>query len=449
MLNLFKTFHLGRMGILFTSFIFFGSLLNSCRKTMSYHNTQDQTYNRSVKGYFEPGEITQWNNWYISAVKNAPALLFAKAEQKIIKGRYYMRIPLENTSGMLYFTKTTSLQSIFIRQNFKGHNIKNSLRNLEFIDINRLQFRVVTFKNSKPDSVYDAVINKSANQQTLNGLSKQTNGTFWFDLGCILSFGIPIWDDNGDRVCMGLNLWDWVANLFDGGGGSSSGEGSSNFGAVWAGPGPDPGIGVGTGIVEGSGGSGFGGAVWGPYVPVFAGDPTELQDSWEAIDSDFYMETGGDDDPGNSNVSGPIGSIPHSIQLNNGSVVQVDFGTTDDGDNADHQVSQRLIDGLIAALNVASQSGIISKIYIKATTNGSHSNPNSNHYRGTAVDISRINNVPMILSGPNTIVTALQNALDQVPYRRENFGPAFKHKFGVPYTIDGHKDHIHFSVDGY
>ncbi len=36
-----------------------------------------------------------------------------------------------------------------------------------------------------------------------------------------------------------------------------------------------------------------------------------------------------------------------------------------------------------------------------------------------------------------------------LPYIRENFGPAMKHKSGVDYSISDHFDHVHFSVDGF
>jgi hypothetical protein len=78
---------------------------------------------------------------------------------------------------------------------------------------------------------------------------------------------------------------------------------------------------------------------------------------------------------------------------------------------------------------------------------------NSNHTRGTAVDISRINGQKMFLIGPNDQIKKLQEAMDDFPNVRENFGPHFKHKYSAEtdswnynYPIGGHKDHIHFSV---
>lgn len=144
----------------------------------------------------------------------------------------------------------------------------------------------------------------------------------------------------------------------------------------------------------------------------------------------------------------PVAHIPTTITLTNGQTVSVLFGTTSDGQSADQEVSSRLIATLTQALNIASQTVTITSIYIKASTNGAHSSPNSNHYKGLALDISRINGVAMSQSGNTAFIQALQNAFDQSANIRENFGPYFKHKFGQPFTVNGHDDHIHVSVNG-
>lgn len=51
--------------------------------------------------------------------------------------------------------------------------------------------------------------------------------------------------------------------------------------------------------------------------------------------------------------------------------------------------------------------------------------------------------------GPNNhLVVTQQNAFENVPNRRENFGPAFERKWGQPWPVGGHDNHLHFSVDG-
>lgn len=168
-----------------------------------------------------------------------------------------------------------------------------------------------------------------------------------------------------------------------------------------------------------------------------------------ALPPDYnYSGDGAYDADNNTNSTGPKQLIPATITLKNGKTVAVTFGiTASDSQNANKLVSTKLVTALVAALDKASVSVNITSIYIKATTNGDHS-PTSNHYKGIAIDISRINGQYIANSGASPIVTALQNAFESVPNRRENFGPALKHKLGQPWTVGGHQDHIHFSVNG-
>jgi len=58
----------------------------------------------------------------------------------------------------------------------------------------------------------------------------------------------------------------------------------------------------------------------------------------------------------------------------------------------------------------------------------------------------------MILAYPGdlsvkAIVDAIQAEFESYAHCRENFGPAMKKKFGADYSIGGHADHIHFSVN--
>ena len=154
--------------------------------------------------------------------------------------------------------------------------------------------------------------------------------------------------------------------------------------------------------------------------------------------------------------NGPKELIPSTIILNDGSSVSVTFGTTSsDNQTANNLVAVDLVNSITFALNEAnsnlSSSEKITSIYIMATTNGTHS-ATSNHSRGTAVDVSRINDVKIINLGANSQVKALQNAFDDYQNIRENFGPYFKHKtfpngiVNLNWPIGGHQDHIHVSV---
>ena len=169
--------------------------------------------------------------------------------------------------------------------------------------------------------------------------------------------------------------------------------------------------------------------------------------------SDGFM---GDGDGDNVDYSGPKQLIPKSIILNDGSTLTITFGTTQsDNKNSNNEVAVDLVNSIKFTLNLANSklenSLKITSIYIAATTNGTHSST-SNHPRGTAVDISRINGTKMINLGGNAQVKALQEAFDDYPKIRENFGPSFKHKtlpngsVNLNWLIAGHQDHIHVSV---
>ena len=86
-----------------------------------------------------------------------------------------------------------------------------------------------------------------------------------------------------------------------------------------------------------------------------------------------------------------------------------------------------------------------------SSANDSHEAP-SRHVQRKAVDISRINGKKIGEHyGTDVAVTAIvqriQTEFENVPGRRENFGPFFKRKLGQPFQVSGHEDHIHLSVD--
>ncbi|WP_089358167.1 hypothetical protein [Ekhidna lutea] len=130
---------------------------------------------------------------------------------------------------------------------------------------------------------------------------------------------------------------------------------------------------------------------------------------------------------------------------------------TSDGKSSNQKISQHTINGLKFALEEANQnlsnSEKITSINIYATTNGNHG-PDSNHSRGTAVDINSINGDRMALSGLTNQIKELQKAMDKYEKVRENYGPFFKHKYSKETNtwdydkkgISPHKDHIHFST---
>lgn len=182
--------------------------------------------------------------------------------------------------------------------------------------------------------------------------------------------------------------------------------------------------------------------------------PTLVEKSGEALSTDnLYLEEY--DLPTSMH-------IPRLIHLSSGDAVTVTFGSSlKKPENviisADRLVDQRLIPSLIQALNKANETVKIESIHISATTNGHDGKQyaNSNHRKengARAIDISRINGRNIAdLGGNNPLVIALQNALDEIPLVRENFGPYLRHKNKKPYTTsrlrENHKNHIHFSIN--
>lgn len=254
---------IGLMGLLAVFLIGTGVFIG-CKKT-----SESQQELLSVKGRFSLDEVVQWNTWYSNTIQNAPKIRLDRAQQAIIKNRYYLRVPLENSTGMIYFTKTSSLQAVFIRTNIKDGKVSDDPKqNMEFIDLNNFNYQVVTYKNGKPYMIYGAKTNAQATSSRRAETSVSSNSTFWFDLGCLLSFGIPRWNGNV-RECWGINLWQWLASLFPSNDGSGvNGEGTT---VGWIDPwiGGDPGLG-------GSGGE---------YIPIFGGNPGEIVIPWGSPDS--------------------------------------------------------------------------------------------------------------------------------------------------------------------
>ncbi|MEE4379256.1 MAG: hypothetical protein V2J55_17335 [Candidatus Competibacteraceae bacterium] len=134
-------------------------------------------------------------------------------------------------------------------------------------------------------------------------------------------------------------------------------------------------------------------------------------------------------------------NIPSTI---NG--VTVEFASTVNKD-----VVTSMINGLKHCIKTGIASGhTLSKIYISSAKD-SHTAP-SRHVSGKAVDISRINSKKMSThySSDNTvkaIVDAIQDTFETYSGRRENFGPHLKKKNGNNWTVGGHGDHIHISVN--
>lgn len=94
---------------------------------------------------------------------------------------------------------------------------------------------------------------------------------------------------------------------------------------------------------------------------------------------------------------------------------------------------------------------IITSLTVSSLNDSHEGKPNSRHNQKKAIDISKINNKPVINYGIDPEVTNLvqyiQTQFENVSGRRENFGPYMKFKSGSKHWVSGHADHIHLSVD--
>jgi hypothetical protein len=116
-----------------------------------------------------------------------------------------------------------------------------------------------------------------------------------------------------------------------------------------------------------------------------------------------------------------------------------------------NDVDQAVIDALKHCIKPNIANGhTLSKIFVSSASD-SHAFP-SRHAQKKAVDISRINGTKIVIGYPSNvtlkaIVDALQDTFETFSKRRENYGPHLKLKLGLPHPVDGHADHIHFSVN--
>ncbi len=142
-------------------------------------------------------EIKQWGDWYSSTYPDAPKFEIDKAQKATVNKDFLIRVPLANSNGFIYFNKNENLESVFIRTH-KNKNNSNLFEALEYINLNSQQFNILTYKNNIVDSIYKTATPKP--EISTKNLQIQSNGNFWFDVGCVLSFGIPR-TEYGQRLC--------------------------------------------------------------------------------------------------------------------------------------------------------------------------------------------------------------------------------------------------------
>jgi hypothetical protein len=153
-------------------------------------------------------------------------------------------------------------------------------------------------------------------------------------------------------------------------------------------------------------------------------------------------------------------SIPESVTVidiwNCEATCEISFGigfSSDDYHTPDNLISPVAIEGLVEGIKIANRNEAgIETIVVTATTNAHHGKAGpanwdtspSNHYvknGAQAIDIGMVNG-----SRPSgEIAKKIQEAMDQVPTIRENFGPAFDHKLGKTVSDKRHNTWIHVS----
>ncbi len=197
------------------------------------------------------------------------------------------------------------------------------------------------------------------------------------------------------------------------------------------------------------------------YVISFWEDAIDaLKDGIEVDASEgiIYYDDGVMEQQGPYIWTGPRERIPSSFQTSDGTNVTVTFGTTSDGINADQEVADILVEALLDAIDEANQNLTtnekITEIYISSTTNGLGHGSLSNHYGGTAFDLSRINGTHINALRANNQVTEVSESLANHQYMREIFSPSHHLRrlsydppqVGEATNVEEHNTHIHFAA---
>lgn len=188
-----------------------------------------------------------------------------------------------------------------------------------------------------------------------------------------------------------------------------------------------------------------------------------LMENLEVSLTDRYLAVETLDQPATAATSSEsFMNMQDPLYLEDCTEIELTFGITNsDQLSADQPVNPLLIEAIQFAIREANIvleqlkfPMLIETVHISATTNGRHGTY-SNHYTGTAVDISRINRKRMLLAegDERRLIYELQEAFNKHPHIRENFGPFIKYKYTVEdrtwrynHPVSGHDTHIHISV---
>ncbi len=149
-------------------------------------------------------EIISWGDAFTNSLTNQPILLYNKAQQTNFKGKYIVRIPVQDSKGYFYLTKTdTGLRSVFVRAFAKTPNTLNGY--VEFADFQNQTYKVVSYKNNKHDSIY--VLN---NWNILYDQLKNSNPI----VSTIFVAQGPIGCPPPANSSSGGGFWNWLGGIF-------------------------------------------------------------------------------------------------------------------------------------------------------------------------------------------------------------------------------------------
>lgn len=184
-------------------------------------------------------DIKQWGKWYNDTYKGAPKMNFEKAEKGVFNNHFYVRVPLTEGGGMIYFNKQKSLEAIFIRDNPEyGSSIDTLTGFRDYINLNTFQITRLTYQKGKQIKIESSLQKLDASSDQVGNIRVQTT---WFQqlLICLGAYlGLPARGADGDwSACwtlFGNNesggdptiLSNYVPDL---GGGYSNINGSGSF----------------------------------------------------------------------------------------------------------------------------------------------------------------------------------------------------------------------------
>ena len=147
-------------------------------------------------------EIVSWYSWFEKTFPNPPKLKLELAEKCFFNNQFYIRIPVINSTGNVYFAKNKYLEVVFIRELSTKNNITGEVLNLEFeiIDLNKFTYSFLSFRNKPTTGMrkMSFTIKESINESMPT--SQLDNSWFNQLLFCLSHYiiSVPAKDESGE-----------------------------------------------------------------------------------------------------------------------------------------------------------------------------------------------------------------------------------------------------------